>query len=112
GQPPRPGRAPRVGPDLRPGRAPAAGRRRRARTAPRQPVFGPAPGPPRAAARAGRRPLGGVGEPDLHRASPYEVRRKAQQARLGLPPLPTTTIGSFPHTRAVPNGTEGRPRRG
>jgi 5-methyltetrahydropteroyltriglutamate--homocysteine methyltransferase len=26
------------------------------------------------------------------------VRHKAQQARLGLPPLPTTTIGSFPQT--------------
>ena len=35
------------------------------------------------------------------RASPYEVRAKAQRARLGLPLLPTTTIGSFPQTGEV-----------
>jgi len=35
---------------------------------------------------------------DAGRASPYGVRRKAQQARLELPLLPTTTIGSFPQT--------------
>ncbi len=35
------------------------------------------------------------------RASPYEVRRVAQQARLGLPLFPTTTIGSFPQSPAV-----------
>jgi 5-methyltetrahydropteroyltriglutamate--homocysteine methyltransferase len=48
-----------------------------------------------------QRRLRAVGEPDLHRASPYDVREKAQQARLGLPPLPTTTIGSFPQTGEV-----------
>jgi 5-methyltetrahydropteroyltriglutamate--homocysteine methyltransferase len=32
------------------------------------------------------------------RASPYPVRRSAQQARLGLPVFPTTTSGSFPQT--------------
>jgi 5-methyltetrahydropteroyltriglutamate--homocysteine methyltransferase len=48
-----------------------------------------------------RRRLAAVGEPDLHRASPYEVREKAQRVRLGLPPLPTTTIGSFPQTGEV-----------
>jgi 5-methyltetrahydropteroyltriglutamate--homocysteine methyltransferase len=58
-----------------------------------------------------RRRLDGVGEPDLHRASPYEVRRKAQQARLGLPPLPTTTIGSFPQTGEVRKARAAR-RRG
>jgi len=31
----------------------------------------------------------------------YEVRRKAQDAELGLPSLPTTTIGSFPQTGAI-----------
>ncbi len=35
------------------------------------------------------------------RASPYDRRRPLQDARLGLPPLPTTTIGSFPQTEAV-----------
>jgi 5-methyltetrahydropteroyltriglutamate--homocysteine methyltransferase len=41
-------------------------------------------------------------EPTLEqRTNPYEVRRKAQAARLGLPVLPTTTIGSFPQTSAV-----------
>ncbi|HZD74052.1 MAG TPA: 5-methyltetrahydropteroyltriglutamate--homocysteine S-methyltransferase [Actinomycetota bacterium] len=42
-----------------------------------------------------------IGEEELHRASPYDVRRKAQRARLDLPPLPTTTIGSFPQTTEV-----------
>ncbi|WP_326553277.1 5-methyltetrahydropteroyltriglutamate--homocysteine S-methyltransferase [Micromonospora sp. NBC_01813] len=32
------------------------------------------------------------------RRSPYAERALAQQARLSLPPLPTTTIGSFPQT--------------
>jgi 5-methyltetrahydropteroyltriglutamate--homocysteine methyltransferase len=41
-------------------------------------------------------------EPTLEqRTNPYEVRRQAQAARLGLPVLPTTTIGSFPQTSAV-----------
>ncbi|HVX21334.1 MAG TPA: 5-methyltetrahydropteroyltriglutamate--homocysteine S-methyltransferase [Acidimicrobiales bacterium] len=40
--------------------------------------------------------------PDLERrTSPYAVRRKAQAASLGLPALPTTTIGSFPQTPAI-----------
>jgi 5-methyltetrahydropteroyltriglutamate--homocysteine methyltransferase len=58
-----------------------------------------------------RRRLDAVGEPDLHRASPYEVREKAQRARLGLPPLPTTTIGSFPQTGEVRKARAAR-RRG
>ncbi|HZD71472.1 MAG TPA: 5-methyltetrahydropteroyltriglutamate--homocysteine S-methyltransferase [Actinomycetes bacterium] len=45
-----------------------------------------------------RERVASVGEDDLHRASAYDVRRKAQQARLDLPLLPTTTIGSFPQT--------------
>jgi 5-methyltetrahydropteroyltriglutamate--homocysteine methyltransferase len=31
----------------------------------------------------------------------YETRRAAQDAAFGLPPLPTTTIGSFPQTGAI-----------
>jgi 5-methyltetrahydropteroyltriglutamate--homocysteine methyltransferase len=58
-----------------------------------------------------RRRLEAVGEPDLQRASPYEVRAKAQRARLGLPPLPTTTIGSFPQTGEVRRARAAR-RRG
>ncbi|HYZ33221.1 MAG TPA: 5-methyltetrahydropteroyltriglutamate--homocysteine S-methyltransferase, partial [Crenalkalicoccus sp.] len=35
------------------------------------------------------------------RASPYPVRAAAQRARLSLPPLPVTTIGSLPQTAEV-----------
>ncbi|MBX9699124.1 MAG: 5-methyltetrahydropteroyltriglutamate--homocysteine S-methyltransferase, partial [Acetobacteraceae bacterium] len=35
------------------------------------------------------------------RASAYPARAAAQQQRLGLPPLPVTTIGSFPQTAEV-----------
>ncbi|MFF4159984.1 5-methyltetrahydropteroyltriglutamate--homocysteine S-methyltransferase [Streptomyces sp. NPDC001678] len=35
---------------------------------------------------------------DARRSLPYAERTAAQRARLGLPPLPTTTIGSFPQT--------------
>ena len=35
------------------------------------------------------------------RASAYPARAVAQQQRLGLPPLPVTTIGSFPQTAEV-----------
>ncbi|HEV7822860.1 MAG TPA: 5-methyltetrahydropteroyltriglutamate--homocysteine S-methyltransferase, partial [Burkholderiales bacterium] len=38
---------------------------------------------------------------DSHRASPYPVRRDKQQAALGFPRFPTTTIGSFPQTKEV-----------
>ncbi|MEW6133131.1 MAG: 5-methyltetrahydropteroyltriglutamate--homocysteine S-methyltransferase [Pseudomonadota bacterium] len=40
-------------------------------------------------------------ENDAHRASAYREREKAQQARLCLPALPTTTIGSFPQTPEI-----------
>ncbi|MEO3745354.1 5-methyltetrahydropteroyltriglutamate--homocysteine S-methyltransferase [Plantactinospora sp. B5E13] len=36
--------------------------------------------------------------PADRRRGPYPERAAAQQARLALPPLPTTTIGSFPQT--------------
>ncbi|MCU7942221.1 MAG: 5-methyltetrahydropteroyltriglutamate--homocysteine S-methyltransferase, partial [Candidatus Thiodiazotropha sp. (ex Cardiolucina cf. quadrata)] len=35
------------------------------------------------------------------RRSPYEVRSQVQAQRLNLPPLPTTTIGSFPQTGSI-----------
>jgi 5-methyltetrahydropteroyltriglutamate--homocysteine methyltransferase len=37
----------------------------------------------------------------LDRLRPFAERRKAQRARFGLPAFPTTTIGSFPQTKAV-----------
>ena len=39
-----------------------------------------------------------VTDADAHRPQPYPERAVAQRARLGLPLLPTTTIGSFPQT--------------
>ncbi|MFP3990582.1 5-methyltetrahydropteroyltriglutamate--homocysteine S-methyltransferase [Streptomyces sp. E11-3] len=39
-----------------------------------------------------------VADRDTRRPQPYAERAVAQQARLGLPDLPTTTIGSFPQT--------------
>jgi 5-methyltetrahydropteroyltriglutamate--homocysteine methyltransferase len=39
--------------------------------------------------------------PEQRRRAPYERRAPAQAARLPLPPVPTTTIGSFPQTDAV-----------
>jgi 5-methyltetrahydropteroyltriglutamate--homocysteine methyltransferase len=44
-----------------------------------------------------------VGDAELHRTSPYPKRREAQQDRLHLPVLPTTTIGSFPQTAELRN---------
>ncbi len=38
---------------------------------------------------------------DYDRASPADARRAAQRARVALPELPTTTIGSFPQTAAI-----------
>ncbi|MEV7211697.1 5-methyltetrahydropteroyltriglutamate--homocysteine S-methyltransferase [Kitasatospora cineracea] len=39
-----------------------------------------------------------VTDADARRAQSYPQRAEAQRARLQLPPLPTTTIGSFPQT--------------
>ncbi|GHJ37442.1 5-methyltetrahydropteroyltriglutamate--homocysteine S-methyltransferase [Streptomyces sp. TS71-3] len=39
-----------------------------------------------------------VTDADARRAEPYARRAAEQRARLALPPLPTTTIGSFPQT--------------
>ncbi|MEO8398146.1 MAG: 5-methyltetrahydropteroyltriglutamate--homocysteine S-methyltransferase, partial [Chloroflexota bacterium] len=37
----------------------------------------------------------------LHRSSDYSVRKTRQAQQFALPPLPTTTIGSFPQTAEV-----------
>ncbi|MFJ7586758.1 5-methyltetrahydropteroyltriglutamate--homocysteine S-methyltransferase [Streptomyces sp. NPDC097617] len=42
-----------------------------------------------------------VTDADGRRAQPYEERTAAQRAHLGLPLLPTTTIGSFPQTNEL-----------
>ncbi|MGW4298600.1 5-methyltetrahydropteroyltriglutamate--homocysteine S-methyltransferase [Streptomyces sp. NPDC004646] len=42
-----------------------------------------------------------VTEADARRSQPYAERTAAQRAHLGLPLLPTTTIGSFPQTAEV-----------
>ncbi|MEU8786571.1 5-methyltetrahydropteroyltriglutamate--homocysteine S-methyltransferase [Streptomyces sp. NPDC048637] len=42
-----------------------------------------------------------VTDADGRRRSPYAERTTAQRAHLGLPLLPTTTIGSFPQTAAL-----------
>lgn len=43
----------------------------------------------------------GVVPPDLERGTPAAERRALQAAALGLPLLPTTTIGSFPQTPEI-----------
>lgn len=48
-----------------------------------------------------RRRLAGVDEAMTQRHSRYAQRAALQHAALQLPPLPTTTIGSFPQTPAV-----------
>ncbi|TBU99137.1 5-methyltetrahydropteroyltriglutamate--homocysteine S-methyltransferase [Phytopseudomonas dryadis] len=45
--------------------------------------------------------LAAVSAADSQRASPFAVRIGKQRAVLDLPPLPTTTIGSFPQTSAI-----------
>ncbi|WP_280293274.1 5-methyltetrahydropteroyltriglutamate--homocysteine S-methyltransferase [Nocardia abscessus] len=39
--------------------------------------------------------------PDMRSREPYEVRREAQQRKLNLPPVPATTLGSFPQTARI-----------
>lgn len=41
-----------------------------------------------------------ITEADRHR-NPFDQRREVQEKELGLPPLPTTTIGSFPQTTEI-----------
>jgi 5-methyltetrahydropteroyltriglutamate--homocysteine methyltransferase len=42
-----------------------------------------------------------LGEEDFRRRSPYSERVAVQRRELGLPLLPTTTIGSFPQTQEI-----------
>jgi 5-methyltetrahydropteroyltriglutamate--homocysteine methyltransferase len=42
-----------------------------------------------------------IGRDMLRRRGDFAARRQVQRARLGLPPFPTTTIGSFPQTAEV-----------
>ncbi|WP_330233285.1 5-methyltetrahydropteroyltriglutamate--homocysteine S-methyltransferase [Nocardia sp. NBC_00508] len=39
--------------------------------------------------------------PDMRSRESYEVRREAQQQKLNLPPVPATTLGSFPQTTRI-----------
>jgi 5-methyltetrahydropteroyltriglutamate--homocysteine methyltransferase len=45
--------------------------------------------------------IAALSEVDFRRASRYSERSPRQRSRLGLPPLPTTTIGSFPQTPEI-----------
>jgi 5-methyltetrahydropteroyltriglutamate--homocysteine methyltransferase len=56
---------------------------------------------PRVHNRAVQARAGATTQADLSRQSSYEVRRTKQSARLQLPVLPTTTIGSFPQTEEI-----------
>jgi 5-methyltetrahydropteroyltriglutamate--homocysteine methyltransferase len=58
-----------------------------------------------------RERVAALGEDDARRASPFDVRREAQRAELELPPLPTTTIGSYPQTADI-RETRMKLRRG
>ncbi|MGY8524667.1 5-methyltetrahydropteroyltriglutamate--homocysteine S-methyltransferase [Paracidovorax citrulli] len=48
-----------------------------------------------------RQRVAGVTEDMARRQSPFDARLVRQRERLPLPPLPTTTIGSFPQTREI-----------
>ena len=48
-----------------------------------------------------------VGPDELHRHSPYGARVEQQRQRLGLPTLPTTTIGSYPQTAEIRKARAG-----
>jgi 5-methyltetrahydropteroyltriglutamate--homocysteine methyltransferase len=48
-----------------------------------------------------REALAALSADATERSAPYAERREAQQRRLRLPDLPTTTIGSFPQTQEV-----------
>jgi 5-methyltetrahydropteroyltriglutamate--homocysteine methyltransferase len=48
-----------------------------------------------------RERVGALAATDYDRPAPFAERRAAQAERLGLPELPTTTIGSFPQTDEI-----------
>lgn len=56
---------------------------------------------PRALNEAVRSQLAQLTPVTYRRTSPHAARSKTQQAHLHLPPLPTTTIGSFPQTPQI-----------
>lgn len=56
---------------------------------------------PRVTDPAVRARLAAIRPEDAVRASPYARRALVQRRRLGLPPFPTTTIGSFPQTADI-----------
>lgn len=116
-----------VDPEVRPWLAGAAEKLAEVRTLQRALAEGEqAVAPALAAARAAlaaRRASPRVHRPDVvrrldalpadadRRASPFAARSGRQQARLQLPPFPTTTIGSFPQTAAIRAARAAR-RRG
>ncbi|MCM8527001.1 MAG: 5-methyltetrahydropteroyltriglutamate--homocysteine S-methyltransferase [Lentisphaeraceae bacterium] len=51
--------------------------------------------------QAVRKRLGELTDSDFERKSSFEKRSLEQRKKLNLPPLPTTTIGSFPQTKEV-----------
>src|SRR6266700_728575 len=55
----------------------------------------------RVLSHAVRRRLDALSERDMRRPSPFAARIRKQRARLKLPLLPTTTIGSFPQTPEI-----------
>ena len=68
-------------------------------------------GSPRTVNDAVRARMRAVTEDMGRRASPFAARHPKQRARLDLPPLPTTTIGSFPQTAQI-RSTRAAFRRG
>ena len=48
-----------------------------------------------------RERLDSIDDSTMRRQSPYAVRSEKQRAKLGLPLLPTTTIGSYPQTAEI-----------
>ncbi|MDP8975341.1 MAG: 5-methyltetrahydropteroyltriglutamate--homocysteine S-methyltransferase [Actinomycetota bacterium] len=56
---------------------------------------------PRTQNPAVRERVAALTDADSRRASKFPERRQAQQAKLGLPLLPTTTIGSYPQTAEI-----------
>jgi 5-methyltetrahydropteroyltriglutamate--homocysteine methyltransferase len=63
---------------------------------------------PRTNDGAVRARVAALGPADYERSSPIDVRLETQHKRLGLPELPTTSIGSFPQTAEI---REARRRR-
>jgi len=56
---------------------------------------------PRTCVPAVQERVGAIDEAMLRRCSPFPVRREVQHKAIPLPPLPTTTIGSFPQTSEI-----------